>query len=125
MGSYSPHEFLWLRRLLNDCEVHKAPTKLLIDNKSVIHVANNSYTTKRRKLIDISHHYLAYTVLKGNITVCYVSTHTNTAHMMTKVLVHIKPARLTKIHMITTAPIDLTSTSCHNLKTIPVNKPTS
>ena len=50
---------LWVRRLLADMRMlPNAATPIYIDNMATIRIAKNTGPTKRRKYIDLRHHFL-------------------------------------------------------------------
>ena len=84
-------EIMWLRQLLG--ELHfKQPhaTTIYEDNAGCIKLANNEIILSRSKHIDIKHHFLREKILKRVINPVYVSTHVNTADIMTKGLSVVK-----------------------------------
>ena len=77
----------WLRRLLHDLHAPpQQPTALHIDNQATIRVALKSVPTKRRKLIDIRHHYLHDHIAKKIITLHHIPSSANPSDLFTKPL---------------------------------------
>ena len=77
----------WPRKLLQDTDKTSiAPTPHHIDNRSAILIAMSKAPTKRRKYIDIRHHYLQHHVADNTITVYRIPTHQIQAVIFTKSL---------------------------------------
>lgn len=80
------HTTLWLRRLLSELSLlPRSPTRLLVDNKGAIAIATNTARTKKRKFIDLRHHYLREHINLGNIIVAHVPS-SQIADILTKPL---------------------------------------
>ena len=77
----------WLRKLLHDTDKkNTTPTPHHIDNRSAVLIAASKAPTKRRKYIDIRHHYLQHHVADNAITVHRIPTHQMQADIFTKPL---------------------------------------
>ena len=66
----------------------------MIDNQSAIHVANSTGPTKRRKFIDLRHHYLTHQATMVTMAIAHVSTDEQIAGILTKPLRRQAYARL-------------------------------
>ena len=77
----------WIRRILQDVNIlPPSPTPFRIDIQSAIRVAKNSGPTKRRKFIDLRHHYLAHQTTVKAIDIKHISTKEMLADILTKPL---------------------------------------
>ena len=86
-ASHGAQQTLWLRRLLQDMQHSpKHPTNIFIGKKSSIQIAENSTSTRRRKLIDVRHHHLQHHIQSANIAAEHIPTAHNRADLFTKAL---------------------------------------
>ena len=77
----------WIRKVLGETKMAtKTPTPHFIDNRSAIIIAENKAPTKRRKYIDLRHHYLQHHVEKQRTTLHRISTELMKADILTKPL---------------------------------------
>lgn len=80
-------ELIWLQQLLTDLRVAvTAQAKLLCENKSAMHIANNLVFHERTKHIDVDCHTLWDQVKKGFISLHHVITTNQHADILTKAL---------------------------------------
>lgn len=78
-------EIIWLRQLLAEIGFRqRAATIIYEDNAGCIKLAGNEVILARSKHIDIKHHFIREKILNKVIQPVYVSTHINTADIMTK-----------------------------------------
>ena len=60
------------------------PTPIICDNLCAVGIANNSFTQKRSKTIDMRYHWIRDQVTLGNFTVTWEPGATNLADFFTK-----------------------------------------
>jgi hypothetical protein len=96
---FASKEAVWLRRIMRDvgigCDMGVKPIKIYADNQGSIKIANNSYTTKRSKHIDIQFHFTRSVIESGEIELEYCPTSMMIADMMTKALAPVKVEEFT------------------------------
>lgn len=56
------------------------------DNKATVYMIQNTYGTKRRRFIDLRHHFIRQKLKEGRTTVSHVQAIQKMADMMTKPL---------------------------------------
>lgn len=84
--SAATSEAIWLRGLLQDLkELNNEPVTIYEDNRGCIGMANNS-ESKRAKHIDIKHHFIRDSVVKGLIKIVSIGTKDQLADIFTKSL---------------------------------------
>jgi len=81
-------EVVWLRRLLRDLDVDiSQPTIIYEDNQSAIAIAKSeNFGHKRRKHIDVRHHFIQETIQNRTVCVEYCPTDQMIADILTKPL---------------------------------------
>ena len=95
----------WLRRTLLDIRMlSPQPTPFFMDNQCAIRVVRNTGPTKRRKFIDLRHHFLSHHANNGNIVLKHVPSADMLAGIFTKLLRSEPLRKLTEKLQITTAP---------------------
>ena len=86
-ASTAAQQSLWLRRMLADMHMlWKAPTPMYIDNMATIRIAKNTSPTKRRKYIDLRHHFLHAQVAQQRIRAVHIPSQQMLADALTKPL---------------------------------------
>lgn len=87
--SHAASEIVWLRNLLSTLQVPcDAPTPLLCDNQSALHIAANPVFHERTKHIEVDCHFVREHIQAGRIATNYLSTKQQLADMFTKALGH-------------------------------------
>jgi len=80
-------ELLWLAQMLKDLHVEmEFQVKLFCDNKSAMHIANNSVFHERTKHVEIDCHTTRDRVKNGFLKVLHVDTENQLADILTKAL---------------------------------------
>ncbi|XP_069149993.1 secreted RxLR effector protein 161-like [Solanum lycopersicum] len=79
-------QLLWIRQHLEDFGIHIKTIPLMCDNTSAVSMGKNPVHHKRRKHIDVRHHFLRDHVEKGNIVLTYCPTEEQIADIFTKAL---------------------------------------
>ena len=81
-------EVLFLRpvQALTMPALESNPVDIVEDNQGAINVANNRYSSKRMRNIDVGHHLIRDAVDEGRVRVNYVKTEDQHADMLTKPL---------------------------------------
>lgn len=79
-------QVLWLKQQLHDFGLNLGCIPLRCDNTSAINLTKNPVMHSRTKHIDIRHHFLRDHVLKGDVQVTFVDTHSQLADIFTKPL---------------------------------------
>ena len=75
----------WLRRILKEGYLlPNTPTPVFVDNKAAIAVAKNVAATRKRKFIDLRHHFLREHIKNATITVKHVPSKIMLADLLTK-----------------------------------------
>ena len=78
---------LWVRRMLADMRMlPNAATPMYIDNMATIRIAKNTGPTKRRKYIDLRHHFLHAQVARRRLCPVYIPSKHMLADALTKPL---------------------------------------
>lgn len=85
-ASYGLQEIIWLQRLIRDILLDQklSPTTFYLDTQSAFREAASVARTKCPKHMDIRHHHFAHAVCSKLIQVKHISSHYNTADIMTK-----------------------------------------
>ena len=79
-------EGLWLRRLLREIKFNPLTTPIMVDNQSTIALAKHSMLKPRTKHIAMRYHWIREVLADKQFKLCYISTETNLADLLTKVL---------------------------------------
>lgn len=79
-------QIIWLKHQLSDFGVNLGCIPLHCDNTSAINITKNPVMHSRTKHIDIRHHFLCDHVLKGDVEVMFVDTHSQLANIFMKPL---------------------------------------
>ena len=79
-------EGLWLRRLLQEIKFKPAVTPIMVDNQSTIALAKHKMLKPRTKHIAMRYHWIRELLAAGQFRLFYISTQTNLADLLTKVL---------------------------------------
>lgn len=80
-------EAMWTRQLLISLDpTLQAPTVVISDNQSAIHVASNGQHFQRRKHIDIKHYWIQHLIENHHIQLKYINTSKMIADILTKSL---------------------------------------
>ena len=75
----------WLRRILKETHLlPNTPTPVIVDNKTAIAVAKNVAATRKRKFIDLRHHFLREHIKNSTITVKQIPSKSMLADLLTK-----------------------------------------
>lgn len=83
--SSASSEIVWLRGLLADLGVNlQSPTPLHADNTSAIQIASNPVFHERTKHIEVDCHYIRKLLVNGTFPLTHVSSHDQTANILTK-----------------------------------------
>ena len=78
-------ECCWVRYLLESVNVVLTePVKMYEDNRSCIHLANNTVTSSKSKHIEIRYHFVRDLITRGVLTVVWCSTKDMIADALTK-----------------------------------------
>jgi hypothetical protein len=77
-------EAVWLKGLFAEFCGDDSCIKLFCDSQSVIYLTKDQMFHERTKHIDIKYHYVRDVVARGKLQVWKISTHDNSADMMTK-----------------------------------------
>src|SRR5258706_10951710 len=85
--THSGKEVIFLNHLFNDLEIPiQLPISLLVDNQSVIALAENPIFHARSKHIEVRHHWMHQKTRDGTIQLEYVPTVDQVADIFTKLL---------------------------------------
>ena len=79
-------QVLWMKQTLSDYGISYSSSQIFCDNTSAINLSKNPVQHSRTKHIDIRHHFLRDHVLKGDITLEFISTEKQIADILTKPL---------------------------------------
>ncbi len=83
-------EICWLRGVLSELGFNTdEPTKVYMDSKSAIDLANNPVHHKRSKHITIKYHWIRQMVNRHLVQLVHVSSEMQLADMLTKALTEI------------------------------------
>ena len=74
-----------LRRILSEINLlPPAPTPLYVDNQAAIAIAKNTAPTRKRKFIELRHHFLRAHIRRGSIKIMHVPSRDMLADLLTK-----------------------------------------
>ena len=79
-------QVLWMKQTLLDYNIKFSSSQIFCDNTSAINLSKNPVHHSRTKHIDVRHHFLRDHVLKGDITLEFISTENQIADILTKPL---------------------------------------
>ena len=79
-------EALWLRKLMNDLDVHTKTIKIYGDNQAALKLLKHPIASVRSKHIDIIYHFARERVSRNEVTFEGISTDIMVADIMTKAL---------------------------------------
>ncbi|KAF8380468.1 hypothetical protein HHK36_027954 [Tetracentron sinense] len=80
---------IWLRNMLKELQImQEEPTKIYLDNKSAIAIANNPILYERSKHIDTRFHFIREHVKDKEIELIHVKSQDNISDIFTKPLKH-------------------------------------
>jgi hypothetical protein len=77
-------ESTWLKGLYAELCGDDSCVNLFCDSQSAIYLTKDQMFYERTKHIDVKYHYVRDGVAQGKLKVCKISTHDNSADMMTK-----------------------------------------
>ncbi|MHB1850521.1 MAG: Ty1/Copia family ribonuclease HI, partial [Acidimicrobiales bacterium] len=84
-GCNATQELLYLRMLFQDLgQLEDGPTLLFQDNQGAINLANDFFSTKRTKHIDVKFHFIRQHIKEGRVKVNYIPTSDMVADCLTK-----------------------------------------
>ena len=85
---HASREAVWLRTVCEalSIELPQGGIPMHIDNQACISMAVGGSLSARTKHIDVAHHYIRQTILRGVVRVVYCATHMNWADAFTKPL---------------------------------------
>lgn len=78
--------FIWLKGLFSELSEDLQVTTVFCDNQSVIFLTKDQIIHERTKHIKIRYYFVHDVIARGDIVVIKISTHDNSADMMTKTL---------------------------------------
>ena len=87
-------ESIWLRKILTDLRIPVHSIGLYEDNQACIKIAENPVYHKRTKHIEVRANFVRDHLLKGDITITYISTEHQLADILTKPLAKLVFERL-------------------------------
>ncbi|XP_043693081.1 secreted RxLR effector protein 161-like [Telopea speciosissima] len=79
-------QILWMRQTLQDYGIQFNPSKIFCDSTNTINLSKNPILHSRAKHIDVRHHFLRDTVLKGEVVLEHIETAKQVADIFTKPL---------------------------------------
>lgn len=78
-------EGIWIRRLLEELQVHiKSPMKLYCDNKATVSIAHNPVHHDRTKHVEIDRHIIKEKIDSGIVCMTYFPSKQQVAALLTK-----------------------------------------
>jgi hypothetical protein len=77
-------ELIWLKGLYAELSEIESCISLHCDSQSAIYLTKNQMLHEKTKHIDIKYHFIRDVIEEGKLKVCKISTHDNSADMMTK-----------------------------------------
>ena len=83
-GTEAMKECSWISELIKELGYSIPKPVLLCDNQSAIAMAGNPMFTARSKHIELKYHYIRVQVIKGRVTLEYVTSKLNLADIFTK-----------------------------------------
>jgi hypothetical protein len=83
-------EALWLKKLFAEFGVPARPMLIFSDSQGALAVLKNPGGSGRTKHIDVMHHFARERVMRGDVTMEYISTDRNVADILTKALPKVK-----------------------------------
>jgi hypothetical protein len=85
-AAFAAKECLWLRKLFVELGIPSACIEIKGDNQSALKLLKHPVNSARSKHIDVLHHFVRERVAMGQLNFSYVSTHMQTADVLTKAL---------------------------------------
>ena len=79
-------EALWLKKLLPELGIPAACVHIRMDNQGALKILQHPNATQRSKHIDIQHHFAKERVMRGDVSVEYISTNVMVADSLTKAM---------------------------------------
>ena len=83
-----------MKQNLVDFDLHFHDTKIFCDNTSAINISKNFVLHCRTKHIDVRHHFLRDHVKQKDISLVYIDTKSQLAHIFTKPLCEVDFCRI-------------------------------
>jgi hypothetical protein len=77
---------VWMKQMLEEYDVKQGVLKLYCDNLSAINISKNPMQHRRKKHIDIRHHFIRDLVEEKIVTLEHVTTEEQLADIFTKAL---------------------------------------
>lgn len=88
---------LWILQFVNELKPLFAATTIIYgDNSSSLKIGEVEAFRERTKHIDVRHHHIRQQIAEKRIELRYVSTHNNTADLLTKALTGEKTVKFTE-----------------------------
>lgn len=85
-GTNAVQHTMWFRRSLAFIPIPAPPITVYLDNISAVRIAKKTACTKRRKFIDVKHHYLREYLKRNNIIIHHIPTAAMLTDICTKTL---------------------------------------